>query len=77
MKYVVIKDGDLVLKLGRFRKDKKTDYVYDEYYSPLEHAWKDDNTLYGELLDGLLQEITETEANQIIATRFSREKQAA
>lgn len=76
-KYVVMRDGDLIMKLGRFRKDDKTDYVYDEYYSPLTNTWESDNILYSNLLDGLLQEITETEAKQIIATRFSREKQAA
>ena len=76
-KYVVMRDGDLIMKLGRFRKDDKTDDVYDEYYSPLTNTWESDNILYSNLLDGLLQEITETEANQIIATRFSREKQAA
>jgi hypothetical protein len=77
MKYVIMKNGDLILKLGRFRKDEKTDYVHDEYYSPLSKSWENDNSLYSNLLDGLLQEITETEANQFIATQFSRERQAA
>lgn len=77
MKYVVLKHNNLIIKIGRFRKDKETGNVYDEYYSPLSNAWEDDNTLYGELLDGLLQEITKTEAKQIISTQFSREKQAA
>jgi hypothetical protein len=77
MKYVVIRDGDLIMKIGRFRKDDKTEDAYEEYYSPLTNAWVDDNTLYGELLDGLVQEITEAEANRIITAKFMRQKQIA
>ena len=75
MKYVVMKDKTgKVLKLGRFSGEP--DYV-DEYYSLWSGKWEDDNILYSELLDGHLQEISETEARRIIATQFSREKQAA
>ena len=76
MKYVIIKNNKTgkIRKLGRF--SGKPDYT-EEYYSPLSNSWEDDNVLYGELLDGLLEEITEREARNIIATQFSREKQAA
>ncbi len=75
MKYVVMKDektGKVIL-LGRF--GGKPDYV-DEYYS-IEKGWQKDNTLYSNLFDGLLEEITKAEANRIIRTQFSREKQVA
>ena len=76
MKYVVMKDDETgeIMKIGRF--SGKPDYL-DEYYSPLSNTWKKDNTLDSNLFDGLLEEISETEARRIIATQFSREKQAA
>lgn len=75
MKYVVMKDKTgKILKLGRFSGEP--DFV-EEYYSTWSGKWEDDNILYSELLDGHLQEISETEAKRIIATQFSREKQAA
>ena len=79
MKYVVMKDDETgeIMKLGRFRKSQDSDYVFDEFYSPWSGNWEDDNTLYSNLLDGELEEISETEARRIIATQFSREKQAA
>ena len=78
MKYVVAKNDKTgeILALGRFRKDEKTDCVFDEVYFP-KSGWQQDNTLYSELLDGNLKEISEMEAERIIATQFSREKQAA
>ena len=76
MKYVILKNSKTgkIRKLGRF--SGAPEYT-DEYYSPISNSWKEDNILYSELLDGLLQEISETEAGRIIATQFSREKQAA
>ena len=76
MKYVVMKNDKTgkILKIGRF--SGKPNYV-EEYYSPLLNSWENDNTLYGNLLDGQLEEISEAEAQRIINTRFSREKQAA
>ncbi|MBA2737421.1 MAG: hypothetical protein H0U50_11625 [Pyrinomonadaceae bacterium] len=76
MKYVVMRNDKTneVLKLGRF--SGKTDFI-DEHYSPAKNDWVPDNTLYSDLFDGLLEEISEREAKQIIATQFSREKQAA
>ncbi|HMS38660.1 MAG TPA: hypothetical protein PKE69_00300 [Pyrinomonadaceae bacterium] len=78
MKYVVLKDeitGEIE-KLGRFRKDKNSVYIFTEtYFSGI--GWEEDETLYNQLLDGHLQEISEVEARRIIATQFSREKQAA
>ena len=78
MKYVVMRNDKTgaIMTLGRFRKDEKTGYVFDEIYLP-KSGWQEDNTLYSELLDGLLEEISEQEARQIIATQFSSEKQAA
>lgn len=74
MKYVVMRDDKgKILTVGRF--SGKPDYV-DEYYLPIS-GWQRDNTLYSDLLDGLLEEISEREARRIIATEFSREKQAA
>ena len=76
MKYVVMKDDETgeIMKIGRF--SGKPNYL-DEYYSPLTDEWKEDNTLYSNLLDGQLEEISEAEAKRIIATQFSREKQVA
>ena len=73
MKYVVIKDAKTgkVRKLGRFHENALT-----ERYS-IQGFWVEDNSLESDLFDGLLEEISETEAKQIIATQFSREKQAA
>ena len=61
MKYVIMKNKRTgkILKLGRFSGEP--DYL-DEYYSPLSNSWEDDNILYSELLDGLLEEISEAEA---------------
>ena len=76
MKYVVMREDETneVLKIGRF--SGKPDFI-DECYSPAKNEWVQDNILYSDLLDGLLEEISEAEANRIIATQFSREKQAA
>ena len=76
MKYVILKNSKTgkIRKLGRFSGEP--DYT-DEYYSPVSNSWEEDNILYSELMDGLLEEISEAEARRIIATQFSREKQAA
>ena len=73
MKYVVIRDEETneVIKLGRFGKNAVT-----ERYS-IRGLWVEDNTLESDLFDGLLEEISETEAKRIIASEFSQEKQAA
>lgn len=78
MKYVVMKNEKTgeIQTLGRFRKDKKTDYVFEEIFLP-KSGWQEDRTLYNDLLDGLLEEISEAEAEKLISTQFSREKQAA
>jgi len=78
MKYVVMKNHKTgeVLTLGRFRKDEKTDYVFEEIYLP-KSGWQEDRTLSRDMFDGLLEEISEAEAKQIISTQFSLEKQAA
>ena len=66
MKYVVMKDDETgeVIKLGRFSGKPK--YI-DEMYLPIS-GWQKDNSLDSDMFDGLLEEISETEANHIIAT---------
>lgn len=78
MKYVILKNEKTneIEKLGRFRKDKKSLNIFTETYFP-SVGWEEDETLYTQLLDGLLEEIPEAEAEKIILTQFSREKQAA
>ena len=73
MKYVVMRDEETgeIVTLGRFHKNALT-----ERYS-IRGLWVEDNTLESDLFDGLLEEISETEAKRIIATEFSQEKQAA
>ncbi len=73
MKYVVTRDEDTgkVITLGRFHENALT-----ERYS-IQGFWVSDNTLESDLFDGLLEEISEQQARRIIATQFSREKQAA
>ncbi len=78
MKYVILKDEETneIEKLGRFRKDKNSVYIFTETYFP-SIGWKEDETLYRQLLDGHLEEISETEARRIIAIQFSQAKQVA
>ena len=78
MKYVVLKDEETgeIEKLGRFRKDENSVDILPETYFP-NTGWVTDETLYVQLLDGLLVEITESESKRMIAAQFSREKQAA
>ena len=78
MRYVVLKDEKTgeIEKLGRFRKDKKSVYIFTETYFP-SVGWEEDETLYSQLLDGHLEEISEAEANKILANESLREKQAA
>ena len=78
MKYIVMKNDKTgeIMTLGRFGKNGETGFGFEEIYLP-QSGWQQDNTLYSDLLDGLLEEISEAEAKRIIATQFSREKQAA
>lgn len=78
MKYIILKDEETgeIEKLGRFRKNEKSIDIFTETYFP-STGWEKDETLYAQLLDGVLEEITEAEAKRIIATQFSREKKAA
>jgi hypothetical protein len=75
MKYVVMKDRTTgeILMLGRF--GGKPDHI-DEIYLP-GSGWQRDNSLYGDLFEGLLEEVSEAEADKIIETQFPKEKQAA
>lgn len=78
MKYVILKEQETneIEKLGRFRKDENSADILTETYFPVA-GWEKDETLYSQLLDGVLEEISEAEAKRIIAAQFSREKQAA
>lgn len=78
MKYVLMKNDKTgeIMSLGRFGKDSKTGFDFEEVYLP-QSGWQQDNTLYSDLLDGLLDEISEAEAKRLIATQFSHEKQVA
>lgn len=72
MKYVVLKSEktDKIVKVGRF----KTDGVTESFRNG---KWTRDRILYSELLDGLLEEISEAEAEKIIAQILEKEKIAA
>lgn len=72
MEYFVLrneKTGEII-KLGRFGDD-----LLQESFLKGEWVW--DEVLDRELFDGLLEEISETEAEEIIAQQMEREKIAA
>lgn len=72
MKYVVLKSEktDKIVKVGRFTTDGITESFRNG-------KWTRDRILYSELLDGLLEEISEAEAEKIIDRHFEPEKAAA
>jgi hypothetical protein len=71
MEYVILKDEETgeVEKIGRFRDDGVTERFENG-------EWIRDRILYSELLDGLLEKISETEAERLIALQFQDEKVA-
>ncbi len=70
--YVVLRDEETgeIEKVGRFRDGGITERFY-------EGKWLRDHILYSELLDGLLEKISEAEAEKFIALQHKREKIAA
>jgi hypothetical protein len=72
MEYVVLRDEKTrrVIKIGRFRDDGITESLrFGE--------WRRDRVLDSELFDGLLEDISEAEAEKIIAQILKQEKVAA
>ena len=72
MEYVVLRDEetDEIEKLGRFGENWRQERFY-------QGEWVWDEVLDRELSDGLLEEISEAEAERLIALRFAPEKIAA
>jgi DNA-binding transcriptional ArsR family regulator len=72
MRYVVLKSekSGKLIKLGRFGENGITESYRDG-------EWKRDRILYSELLDGLLEKITEDEAEKIIEEQIEQSKIAA
>lgn len=72
MEYVILRDEETgeIEKLGRFGEN----WLQERFY---QGEWIWDEILYSELFDGLLEEISEEEAEKIIAQMLEREKIAA
>lgn len=72
MEYVILRDEETgeIEKLGRFRDTGITERFYNG-------KWIRDRILYSELFDGLLEEISEVEAEKLVALHCQREKIAA
>ena len=72
MEYVVLRDEETgeVEKIGRFSANGLAEQFCDEH-------WETDSSLYSLMFDGLLENISETEAEKIIALQRRREKIAA
>jgi hypothetical protein len=70
--YVVLRDEETgeIEKIGRFREDGITESFRNG-------KWLRDHILYSELLDGLLEKISEAEAKRLITLQHRREKIAA
>jgi hypothetical protein len=68
MEYVVLRDEETgkVEKLGRFLKNG----IAQQFCN---NRWESDSSLYSLQFDGFLEEISETEANKIIAHLYSLE----
>jgi hypothetical protein len=72
MGYVILKDEETgeIEKIGRFLETGITEKFHNG-------EWIRDRVLYRELLDGLLEKISEAEAENIIAVQHKREPIAA
>jgi hypothetical protein len=72
MKYVILRDEETgeIEKLGRFRETGVTERFYNG-------EWIRDRILYSEMFDGLVENISEIEAQKIIAQILKEEKIAA
>lgn len=72
MGYVVLRDEETgeIEKVGHFREDGITERFANG-------KWVRDNFLYSEMFDGLLEKISEAEAERLIALHLKQEKIAA
>ena len=72
MKYVILRDEetDEIELIGRFEKHAVGEVWRDG-------RWKSDSTLYSDLFDGLLEEISEAEAEKLTAEKTQPQLQAA
>jgi hypothetical protein len=72
MEYVILRDEETgeIEKLGRFRETGVTERFYNG-------EWIRDRILYSEMFDGLVENISEIEAQKIIAQILKEEKIAA
>lgn len=72
MEYVILKDEKTgeIEKIGRFLGNGLAEQFYRDH-------WESDASLYSLMFDGLLEEISEAEAEKIIALQRRPEKVAA
>jgi hypothetical protein len=72
MEYVILRNEETgeIEKLGRFLKNGLGEQFCDDH-------WESDSSLYSLMFDGLLEDISEIEAEKIIAQRLKQEKIAA
>lgn len=72
MEYVILRDEETgkIEKIGRFKDTGITERFYHG-------EWVSDRILYSEMFDGLLEEISEVEANKIITQILKQERIAA
>lgn len=72
MEYVILRNEKTgkVEKIGRFDENGIA-----EQFS--QNKWQSDSSLYSLMFDGLLEEISEAEAEKIVAQQLDREKIAA
>jgi len=69
MEYVILKDEETgeIEKVGRFRENGLAEQFCED-------RWESDASLYSLQFDGLLEKISEAEAEKIIAQKFEGEK---
>jgi hypothetical protein len=72
MEHIVLRDEETgeIEKIGRFLENGLAEQFCDG-------QWESDGSLYSLMFDGLLEDISEAEAEKIIARIISREKVAA
>ena len=72
MEYVVLRDEETgkVEKIGRFLENGLAEQFCDNH-------WESDSSLYSLMFDGLLEDISEAEAERLITLQHRREKIAA
>ncbi len=72
MEYVILRDEETgeIEKIGRFLENGLTEQFCDDH-------WESDSSLYSLMFDGLLEKISEAEAERLITLQHRREKIAA